>query len=621
MPVDKLYSLPKRSSIAKAVGSEAGNMLRQEAEDVLAGRFRLFGGPPAPFDFSDTAAQRHWTDIHDSEGADIKFAWEPGRLGWACTLARAYYLSLDERYAQDYWDKLESFLEATPPYLGLHWVSAQEAAIRIIILAYTWQIFQSSSQTTHHRKIRLARAVADHARRIPPTLAYARAQNNNHLLVEAIGLWTAAQILPSHPQAKRWQKKGWRWLNWAMQNQIEPNGNYIQHSTNYHRLMLQAGLWCYRLARAQGLSFPAQTQQRLTSASRWLMDLTDPITGGVPNLGPNDGAYLMPLTTLPFSDYRPIIQAARQAFAGERPFEAGPWDEMRLWLAPEDEDLDLVNASSQIKGDPPPELGTGHGPHILRSKNSQSWAYLRVARFQHRPGHADQLHVDLWWQGINLAQDAGTFLYNASPPWNNSLTHTGVHNTVMINGQEQMHRAGRFLYLDWAQAEIVPTAAGSSPTQCSLTAQHDGYRKMGIIHRRSVEEKSGKWRIVDMALPVAWNSRLLDAEVRLHWLLPDVPWQLEPEATRISLHLFFPQGTIHLWITSQAQSSLPSENPAPRFSVFRAGERLVGLEPPQPTWGWASPTYGTKVPALALVYRVSGHLPITLLSEWVLPAE
>ena len=33
----------------------------------------------------------------------------------------------------------------------------------------------------------------------------------------------------------------------------------------------------------------------------------------------------------------------------------------------------------------------------------------------------DQLHLDLWWRGLNIAQDAGTYLYNADPPWDNPL--------------------------------------------------------------------------------------------------------------------------------------------------------------------------------------------------------
>jgi hypothetical protein len=56
---------------------------------------------------------------------------------------------------------------------------------------------------------------------------------------------------------------------------------------------------------------------------------------------------------------------------------------------------------------------------------------------------------------LNIAQDSGTYLYNAEPPWNNIFTSTLLHNTVTINHQEQMQRAGKFLYLHWAQGQLL----------------------------------------------------------------------------------------------------------------------------------------------------------------------
>ena len=65
--------------------------------------------------------------------------------------------------------------------------------------------------------------------------------------------------------------------------------------------------------------------------------------------------------------------------------------------------------------------------------------------------------------------DAGTYLYNAAPPWDNSLAFTAVHNTLTVNQRNQMTPAGRFLFVDRAQAEVVEAADDR------LTARHDGY--------------------------------------------------------------------------------------------------------------------------------------------------
>ena len=181
-------------------------------------------------------------------------------------------------------------------------------------LAFAGQVFRSSLHTTPQRALRLSLAIAQHAQRIPPTLLYALAQNNNHLLSEATGLFTAAMVLPHHPHAPRWRALGWRWFNHGVLEQISGNGTYMQHSANYHRLILHLGLWINALCRQHGTQLPELTLERLAAASRWLFAMVDPISGQTPNLGANDGANILPLSEQAFRDYRPVIQAAWASF-------------------------------------------------------------------------------------------------------------------------------------------------------------------------------------------------------------------------------------------------------------------------------------------------------------------
>ena len=55
--------------------------------------------------------------------------------------------------------------------------------------------------------------------------------------------------------------------------------------------------------------------------------------------------------------------------------------------------------------------------------------------------------------------------------------------------------------------------------------------------------------------------------------------------------------------------------------LVRAGELLLGSGEVHPTWGWTSPTYGDKIPALALLVHFQGSLPLQITSEWILPDE
>ncbi|MFZ6026790.1 MAG: alginate lyase family protein [Chloroflexota bacterium] len=602
-----LLDLPNLARLRECLGRSGLNRLLEEANDIVDGRVRLFGAGPVALDLRQPDDIPYWTAYETSNvhPSDVKFIWEPARFGWAFVLGRAYYLTRDERYPQTFWLQLEEFWDDNPVNRGPNWVSAQEVALRLMAFVFAAQLFARSIYTTPERLARLAASVAAHAERIPPTIFYARAQNNNHLLSEAAGLITASLALPAHPAARRWAALGWRWFNAGLESQIAEDGAYVQHSTNYHRLILQLALWIWQIGKSRPGNFSAQAGQALQRATRWLLDLLDPSSGRVPNLGPNDGAYILPFTVFPFEDYRPVLQAASRAFLMQPAFDTGLWDEMALWF---------VGASERADVSPLPR---SQDVPIVRGENA--WAYLRAVRFTSRPGHADQLHVDLWWRGLNVAQDAGTYLYNAHTPWDNRLSSAFVHNTVTIHGQDQMTRAGKFLYLDWAQAEIIDRQVDDLGKLIGLTAQHDGYQRFGLLHQRRVSlQPPDCWLIEDLLLPAAGSRPKTNqpaAAFCLHWLLPDWPYELL--LAHNILRLQSPYG----WISVGVRAGEAVQSQPYHLSLIRAGKLIYGAGRASPILGWFSPTYGKKQPALSLCFEGKSHPPLRMFTEWRFPTE
>jgi hypothetical protein len=603
-------TLPDPDEVMGILGEDGYSKLIEEANEIVNGQVRLFGVAPVPLQLSPLGTDRHWTAFKSGtlesggqgEPVDIKFTWEPARFGWAFTLGRAYHLSGDEVYPEAFWRYFTIFQESNPPYQGPNWASAQEAAFRIIAFVFASQVFSSSAHSTQDRMSTLAQAVSQHAARIPPTLVYARAQNNNHLLSEAAGLVTAAACLPDHPESKRWDDLGWKWFNRGLETQIGEDGAYMQHSTNYQRLVLQLGLWVLGL-QGQGDRLSSKARRKLMAATSWLLALCDPASGSLPNLGPNDGAYLLPLTILPHTDYRPVLQATAANLLGEPPIQPGIWDEMNIWLLARPK----TDVPSRV------EINTPAPSAILRSRDA--WGYLRAARFTGRPGHADQLHLDLWWRGLNLAQDTGTYLYNAALPWDNALTHTAVHNTLMVDNLEQMTRAGRFLYLDWAQAEVSPRERAEDGSWERITAWHNGYRHLGLVHQRSLTAyKDGHWVVNDQVSSVNSAEGIVHT-FRLHWLLPD--WSYELLNSGTGLRLRSPHG----WVTLEvaATGGLGQGELQTSIQIHRAGEILHGEGEANPVLGWVSLTYGQKIPAISLGATVSAAAPLQFVSRWSFP--
>lgn len=601
-----LFTLPAPENLAVVLGETGRAALLAEADEIAAGRVRLFGSSSTPLVLTLPGKLEHWSAYETGRASipyeslpaeDIKFLWEPARFGWAFTLGRAYHLGGDERYARAFWTHFEAFTRANPPFLGPHWMNGQEVALRLMAFIWAGQVFASAPSSAGNLS-RLAESVAAHAARIPPTLVYARSQQNNHLLTESAALLTAGLALPGHPKAPRWRLLGWRWLNRGLQAQIDGYGEYSQHSTNYQRLMLQTVLWVDALLENAGLRWPNATRAALTRSVHWLLSLMDPDSGRVPNLGANDGAYIFPLTSLPFHDHRPVLHAAARTF-NNYDLPAGAWDEMALWLGRQAEPARSLSLPRYL------------GDQIY-GKNS--WAYLRTAQYSNRPSHADQLHLDLWWYGLNLAQDAGTYLYNAPAPWDNSLTAAAVHNTVTVNGKDQFLRAGRFLYLDWKDAY---RSQPIHPDPAALQSVRGRYRGRGYRHTRTVSVFDGDtWRVEDVLLPLRppWDKKPLS--FRLHWLLPDWKWEIAEAETGVQVRLWSPRGVLLLSLAVAETSPVSS----PQFSLVRAGELLHGRGGAYPTRGWSAPTYGSKVPALSLALETSSSREVKFTTEFTLPA-
>jgi hypothetical protein len=222
--------------------------------------------------------------------------------------------------------------------------------------------------------------------------------------------------------------------------------------------------------------------------------------------------------------------------------------------------------------------------------------------------------------------DAGTFSYNDPPPWNNALTSTHVHNTITINERDQMIRAGRFLWLDWAQAEVISYERDSNAQFERISARHTGYQKLGVIHQRTVTaEKGGHWHIADSLLPShsyltsSKNPQDNQFQARLHWLLPDWSWKVDSEQqnNQISLQLSSPLGILQLSLKINSNDLLP----LPEIKLIRAGEVVYGSGVNEATSGWNSPTYQSRYPALSVIYQVITRIPVELVTEWNFPGS
>lgn len=614
-----VFPLPSPQLLISVMGDRVQDLL-EEAEEICAGKARLFGFQSIDLDYRHGKSDLWFTRVERSligkkdVAVDMKFFWEPARFGWVYPLGRAYRIHPEERYAEMFWLTIESFLEHHPPYHGVNWLSAQEVALRLMAWTFGYQVFENAAASTAERKKRLLEALAIHAARIPCTLSYAVAQNNNHLLSEAVGLMTAGAVLRGHSLAETWWKTGWKWFLTGILRQLAEDGTYVQHSVNYHRLMLQLALLARLLAIGKGIEFPNPVSHRLAEAAKWLWECCEARNGRVPNLGPNDGANIQPLSQTPFHDYRAVIQAAWRAFVGQAAFPQGVWDEMSLWYGvwnmPFPADRGAFE-EEKIYPEKEPLTIRPNSLVLIRSQKQKTWAAFRCPRFFSRPAHADLLHVDLWWEGVNLAVDAGTYRYTAAPPWENALADAFYHNTVTIDGCNPMTRAGKFLWLDWAKTRIEISRKEEINTDVSVCAEHTGYLARGVRYQRWVTlHENHLWLIKDHLEPTRPKKTPIAPLVRLHWLVALCDWQVKMEETGWSLLFWLHDQQVCLRLKAPKTACL---------RIVKEGKVVFGEGEVVPVYGYCSPSYNRLEPALSVILDVQEILPLNLETVWELP--
>jgi hypothetical protein len=435
------------------------------------------------------APQEHWTRLPDFGlvGGDVKGYWEAARfdglliltLGWLCSRRD------DLRQAIEQW--LEDWCLNNPGNAGLQWKCGQETAIRAMQLLLASELLQRWSGAT--TRPAMASLLAQHARRISPTLLYAIGQDNNHGTSEAAALFTIGTFLARRGEpllahrGRRWRVQGRHWLEDRLARLVQPDGSFSQHSTNYHRVLLDTCSFAetYRHWTSEP-AFSARWMARCRAATHWLAGMTDPQSGDAPNLGANDGARLFVLHHQPFRDFRPSVQWAARLFTEGPAYAAGPQDEALQWLG-----LERANGA-------PPKPATcalwpdgGYAKLVV----PRAWTLLRLPRYPFRPSHADGLHLDLWLDGQPLACDGGSFGYAAEERWQRYFTGTASHNTVQFDNRDQVPRVSRFLFGEWLDcAELSFDAAAST-----VSAAYRDH--LGARHRRTVTLTPRCCRVVD----------------------------------------------------------------------------------------------------------------------------
>ncbi len=559
----------------------------KEADKILKGEFKFFsrttykiGFPPDwsfdPFSGVRLDKEKHWSRIPEEGGYEIKFVWETSRFSSVYPLARAYAATRNEKYPQAFWNLVEDWACNNPPNRGPNWMNGQEIALRLMAWIFGLYAFIRSPASTPERLQQFSRLVAIQALRVRQNIQSAIATRGNHAITEAFALWMVGLIFPEIKGSEDLWQFGKQLLEQQSLLQLFADGTYSMYSLNYQRFVLHLLFFALQLGKLNGEHFSGEFTNRLSHSLEFLTRLIEPETGQMPEFGSNDGALVLPLNSCDFNDFRPLLQLGNALLHGTRLFPPGAWDEDMFWLLGEK----AASSKSREKQAPQKSSFPDGGVYILGDVHSK--AIIRCTHYRERPSHADQLHLDLWWHGVNVACDAGTYLYHGKGAWQNGLAHTDAHNTVTVDGMDQMTRVSRFTWVDWSRGTVLRNKLYQG-YPCWMGEQ-DGYLRLKdpVSHRRAVLMlNDASWLVVD------WLIGEQDHDYRLHWLFADLPYAFDQNSTVV----------------------LKINNTRMMIQTgLMEGQGKVSLVrgDPKSTRGWRSRYYGEKSPAISLAMEKCG---------------
>jgi hypothetical protein len=592
---------------------------RQAADRILDGRFDVFaledarlGFPPrwnvdpktgieAPLEFGLTLDYREAARV-----GDIKYLWEINRHLELVTLAQAWHLTAEPRYANGAKALIDSWLEAAPYPLGVNWCASLEHGIRLVNWSFAWQLLGAEDSVLFQGEEgrafrgRWLASVHRHCHFIARHFSR-HSSANNHLLGEATGLFVAALTWPLWPESPRWRAQARAELTREALLQTFEDGVNKEQAIWYHHAVADMLLIAGLIGRANGCGFDAAYWGALESMLDFLASVMD-VSGGVPAIGDADQGLLVRLVPAGPPDaapwpgvYRSLLATGAVLF--ERPefrIKAGELDEKSRWLlgdgaAARFEALDTARARLPVRRSFPragyyvlgEQFETPEEVRIVA--DAGDLGYLSIAAH----GHADALAFTLTIGGNPFLIDCGTYAYHTDRVWRHFFRGTSAHNTVMVDGEDQSVFAGPFLWLEHAKAAVDDFVC--SPGLQLLVAHHDGYRRLAdpVTHRRT-------WRYEPAGATLAVCDELLCSGAHA----VEIFWHFAPECQ----------------VTHEHQ----------RVTAERDGVR-VELEAPDSVWvtlvrgrspgggerplGWVSSGFDLKAPATTAVFagRIRGN--------------
>lgn len=431
-------------------------------------------------------------DYRDYESyGDFKYFWELPRLQHLITLAKAYYLTDEEKYAEEVIKQIKSFIKQSPYLLGVNWIMPMEASIRLISISWVTAFLKEYVKKNIQTCALIEQIVKSHVEYIARNYA-AYSSANNHLVAEAAGVFVASTFFNEFEKMNTHQKKAYKILCKEITHQYYADGVNKEQAVKYqiftHNCFLLAGL----LGKENNIDFPKQYWDMLEKSANFVAAIAYD-NCQLPEIGDSDDGRAFVLSETNNNYVQSILATSAVLFKrGDLKAKAGYFDEVSCWLMGKHSknEFDILNENA-VPNQITNKFEQG-GYYILRGGSTTNAKLI----FDCGPlgfetiaahGHADSLSFTLNVYGLPYFIDPGTYTYIANNPFRNYFRSTAAHNTIVLDERNQSQIIGPFLWVHKADSYLDEWSSNENFER--VTGRHNGYQRLrdSVIHRRAIE--------------------------------------------------------------------------------------------------------------------------------------
>jgi len=530
------------------------------AEKVLRREFAFVGKP---------STLTHDIDWNANPLNDVEWPIELNRHGIWSTLARAYWHTHDEKYAEDVAYQLADWLNDNPrpeSPRGAKWTwRTLELGIR---LGGSWpEVFFRLIDSEHFTPELVCGMLESIYQQADYLMQYHG--GGNWLVCEKSGLVTTGIVFPEFKDAERWLSAAWGVLSAELEAQVYPDGAQIELTPHYHSATLSSFRRACDIADRNSVEPPPAYRDQMERMYEYLMYVVKP-----------DG-------------YIPM-------------FNDSDHGNMRGWMSDGARRFDrqdmLFVATGGEQGEPP--AGPSHafpwaGQYVMRSGWTQDDIYLALDAGPFGLGHQheDKLTIDVWGYGQEMILDPGRYTYQGGK-WRGHFVSTASHNTILVGGQGQQRR--RTPRSTWVTKEPLPNRwISNEHIDLAVGSYEDGYAGAGdLIHVRKVlfvkpkpPSQPGYFLVSDHLLPYGKTTREHEMTVQFQLARPGA--QLDDRT--LAVHSVGPDANVLV---------MPAATEGVKAELHEGEE-----DPPAGWIGW-SLHQALKEPATLAKYLRSGVPPL-----------